>query len=312
MHVVVLGGAGFLGSHLVDSLLQRGNEVTVIDNMSSGQMKNLESAQENRSFRFIKSDICDEDHWGVLHTVPTMIFNLASPASPTHYQRDPIGTLDAGSIGIRNILAYAQTAGSKVVHTSTSEVYGDPEVHPQSEEYVGHVNPIGPRSCYDESKRFAEALLMNSARIGVASVSIARIFNTYGPRSSPQDGRVISNFVFQALKGEPLTIYGTGEQTRSFCFVRDLVNGLLALADSNIDVPVNLGNPHEVTIGEVASRIIQLAGSSSKVEYHPLPGDDPRRRRPDISRAERLLNWRPTVELNEGLIQTIEWFRSST
>lgn len=307
--VVVAGGAGFIGSHLVDALLKVGNAVTVIDNLHSGSLSNLGSAVEHPLFNFIKGDICEKKSFDQIGIDVSTFFNLASPASPYLYQRWPLETLQAGSTGIWNVIDFSELTGCRVIQASTSEVYGDPLVHPQIESYFGNVNPIGPRSCYDESKRFAEAALIAASQSRGLSVGIARIFNTYGPRLSPADGRVVSNFVRQALLGEPLTVFGDGRQTRSFCYVDDLVQGLLSLEGSNENGPFNLGNPIETTVVELAALIKSLTGSESLIELLPLPVDDPRVRCPNISLARETLGWSPTVGLKEGLIKTISWFR---
>ncbi len=307
MRVVIAGGAGFLGSHLCDSLLGRGDDVVIVDNLSTGNLENLTNHQLNPRFQFIGADV---SVMVPVDGIVDVVINLASPASPPAYLDRPLQTLAAGSEGTRRLLDLAESSGARFVQASTSEVYGDPEVHPQTEDYWGHVNPIGLRSVYDESKRFAEALVMAHHRTSGLSVGIARIFNTYGPRLSPSDGRVVSNFIHQALLGEPLTVYGDGTQTRSLCFVSDMVSGLLKLIDSEVTGPINLGNPTEITIDSLANRILSLTGSASRIEYRSLPTDDPKRRCPDIARAETLLGWSPTVSLEAGLANTIEHCRS--
>jgi dTDP-glucose 4,6-dehydratase len=307
VRAVVAGGAGFLGSHLCDALLAAGHDVVALDDLSTGTLENLGPACEQPGFTFQQCDVSrDVDVDGSLDVV----FNLASPASPPAYLARPLETLAVGAEGTRRLLELAQDRGARFVHASTSEVYGDPEEHPQRETYWGNVNPIGPRSVYDESKRFAEALTMAHHRAKGADVGIARIFNTYGPRLSPGDGRVVSNFVVQALKGEPLTLYGDGTQTRSFCFVSDLVAGLLALFAADATGPVNLGNPTELTMRELADRVLEATGSRSIVVSAPLPEDDPTRRRPDVTLAKELLGWAPVVGFDDGLARTIEHFRT--
>jgi UDP-glucuronate decarboxylase len=306
MKILITGGAGFIGSHLSQRLLNEGNEVLCLDNFFTGQERNLVGLAASQKFHLVRHDIVE--------TIPfyqvDRIYNLACPASPIHYQENPIKTIKTSTIGMINVLGLARKAGARVLQASTSEVYGDPEVHPQKEEYLGNVNPIGPRSCYDEGKRVAESLCVNYQRAHGMEVRIARIFNTYGPNMHPNDGRVVSNFIVQALEGEPITIYGDGSQTRSFCYVSDLVDGLIKLMESDVVGPVNLGNPNEITVRELAEEIIQLAGSSSKVETHPMPEDDPRKRKPDITKAKTLLHWEPTISREEGLQKTIRYFRS--
>jgi dTDP-glucose 4,6-dehydratase len=307
VRAVVAGGAGFLGSHLCDALLSRGDEVLALDDLSTGTLDNLAGAREHPGFTFRECNVSlGADVDGAIDAV----YNLASPASPPAYLARPLETLAVGSEGTRHLLELAMARGARFVHASTSEVYGDPEEHPQRESYWGNVNPIGPRSVYDESKRFAEALTMAHHRAKGADVGIARIFNTYGPRLSPGDGRVVSNFVVQALRGEPLTLYGDGAQTRSFCYVSDLVAGLLALGAADVTGPVNLGNPFELTMRELADRVLEATGSSVGVVPAPLPEDDPTRRRPDVTLAKELLGWEPVVGFDEGLARTIEHFRA--
>jgi UDP-glucuronate decarboxylase len=306
--VMVTGGAGFLGSHLVDRLLEAGHEVLCVDNLFTGSRGNIQHLRDHPNFEFLRHDI----------TLPLFvetdeIYNLACPASPVHYQHDPVQTTKTSVHGAINMLGLAKRLGCKILQASTSEVYGDPSVHPQKEDYWGHVNPIGPRSCYDEGKRCAETLFFDYHRQNGLEIKVARIFNTYGPRMHPADGRVVSNFIVQALKGEPITLYGDGAQTRSFCYVDDLIQGLISLMDTSPGVtgPVNIGNPGEFTMRELASKVIELTGSKSEVVDQPLPPDDPRQRQPDISLAKELLSWEPKVPLDEGLSRTIEYFRHS-
>lgn len=306
MRVVVAGGAGFLGSHLCDVLLARGDEVVAIDDLSTGARKNIAHHDANPAFRFVEADVSLDVP---VDELVDAVMNLASPASPPAYLARPLETLAVGSEGTRRLLELAECHGARFLQASTSEVYGDPMVHPQSEDYWGNVNPIGPRSVYDESKRFAEALVMAHHRTLGTNVGIARIFNTYGPRLSPGDGRVVSNFVVQALRGDPLTVYGDGSQTRSLCYVADMVAGLLALLDSDVMGPVNLGNPNELTVLELAQQVIILIQSTSLVEYGDLPTDDPVRRQPNIALAEKLLSWTPVVGLDVGLANTVEYFK---
>lgn len=307
MRVVVAGGAGFLGSHLCERLVQGGDEVVCLDDLSTGSTDNLLALADHPQFSFTRCDVS--------RSVPVdgqvdVVFHLASPASPPAYLARPLETLAVGSEGTRLLLELAEGAGSRFVLASTSEVYGDPAVHPQTERYRGNVDPVGPRSVYDEAKRFAEALTMAAHRARGVDVGIVRIFNTYGPRLSPGDGRVVSNFCVQALTGQPLTVYGDGSQTRSLCYVSDLVAGLLALAGAKgVTGPVNVGNPDERTVGELARTVLELSGSTSPIEHLPLPTDDPRRRCPDIALAREALGWSPTVPLHEGLGRTLEWFR---
>ncbi len=307
MRFVVTGAAGFIGSHLCDRLLAEGHEVLGVDNLLTGSRENIAHLEGHPRFRFMLHDVCEPlEVAGPVHGV----LHLASPASPKDYLRHPIQTLDVGSIGTRRMLELARGHGARFLLSSTSECYGDPLVHPQTETYWGNVNPVGPRSCYDEAKRFAEALTMAYRRVYGLRTSIARIFNTYGPRMKLDDGRVVPTFLDQALRGVPLTVYGDGSQTRSFCYVSDMVEGLWRLLWSDEPGPVNLGNPVELTVLEFAQRIIELTGSSSRIEFRPLPEDDPRRRRPDISKARRVLGWEPRVSLEEGLRETIAWFRT--
>ena len=307
MRVVVAGGAGFLGSHLCDALLGRGDEVVALDNLCTGSLANISHLSEHRSFRFVE---CDVSVSAPVDGQIDGVMNLASPASPPAYLALPLETLAVGSDGTKRLLALAEGSGTRFVQASTSEVYGDPVVHPQREDYWGNVNPVGPRSVYDEAKRFSEALVMAHHRALGADVGIARIFNTYGPRLAPGDGRVVSNFIVQALQGDPLTVYGDGSQTRSLCFVDDLVAGLIALLDAQETGPINLGNPGELTVLELAHRVLDATGSSSKIVRCELPADDPTRRRPDITLAGELLGWTPVVTLEAGLAVTIEHFRA--
>lgn len=304
---VVTGGAGFLGSHLVDLLLARGDEVIVIDNLVTGTRENLAHLDTSHRLTVIEHDVTTSI---TVDGPVDSILHLASPASPVDYLRLPIETLRAGSDGTLNGLTLAREKNATFMLASTSEIYGDPQVHPQREDYWGHVNPNGPRSVYDEAKRFAEAATMAYQREHGVSTKIARIFNTYGPRMKPNDGRVVSNFIMQALRNEPLTIYGDGSQTRSFCFVGDEARGLLALHDSDVDEPTNIGNPAEFTIAELAELVLEITGSESTIEYRALPTDDPAKRKPDIGRARDLLGWEPTMDLREGLALTIAYFRA--
>jgi len=306
LRIVVSGAAGFIGSHFCDRLLAEGHTVVGLDNYLTGAASNLAHLADEPRFRFVRQDITEP--FTVDGSVDAVV-NMASPASPKDYLDHPIETLDVGSTGTRRMLDLAREKGARFLLTSTSECYGDPEVHPQPETYWGRVNPVGPRSCYDESKRFAEALTMACHREHGLATNIARIFNTYGPRMKLDDGRVVPAFLGQALDGAPLTVFGDGSQTRSFCYVSDLVDGLYRLMLSGERFPVNLGNPHEMTILEFAERIRRLTGSHSAIEFRPLPEDDPRQRCPDISKARALLGWEPRVQLEEGLRRTVEHFR---
>lgn len=303
--IIVTGGAGFLGSHLCESLLEAGHEVLCVDNFFTGGKDNIAHLMENPYFEFIRHDITFP-----LYLEADEIYNLACPASPIHYQYDPVQTTKTSVHGAINVLGLAKRLRARILQASTSEVYGDPEQHPQKEEYWGNVNPIGLRSCYDEGKRCAETLFFDYYREHGTQIKVARIFNTYGPRMHPADGRVVSNFVVQALKDEPITLYGDGEQSRSFCYVSDLVEGCVRLMESPTDVtgPINLGNSAEFTIRELAETVIKLSNSKSKIIRKPLPEDDPRRRRPDIGKARNVLDWEPKVDLAEGLKPTIEYF----
>jgi nucleoside-diphosphate-sugar epimerase len=315
-HVVVAGGAGFLGSHLCDRLIERGDRVVCVDDLSSGSVANIEHLVDLEQFTFVEHDVVDASTVAVITDAAgspiTSVMHLASPASPPDYLARPLETLDVGSRGTRNLLELAVAQGARFFLASTSEVYGDPLVHPQPEHYWGNVNPVGERSVYDEAKRFAEALTMAYHRRHGTDVRIVRIFNTYGPRMQPDDGRVVTNFVNQALRGEPLTVYGDGMQTRSFCYVDDEVAGLIALLDADVVGPVNIGNPDEFTMLDLAELVLELTGSSSTLEFRELPSDDPRLRRPDITVAREQLGWEPRVTLRDGLDRTIDWFRSTS
>jgi UDP-glucuronate decarboxylase len=307
LSIVVTGGAGFIGSHLCDRLVRRGHYVICIDNLYTGSLDNIRPLKQHPRFRFLQHDVRDPlDLPEPVH----QIYNLACAASPRHYQRDPVGTLQTCVIGAFNVLNLARRKSARVLQASTSEVYGDPQTHPQAEDYLGHVNPVGPRACYDEGKRAAETLFFDFRRSHGVPIKISRIFNTYGPRMMENDGRVVSNFVVQALRNEPLTIYGNGEQTRSFCYIDDLTFGLelMMASEDHVTGPCNLGNPHEVTIGQIADLVVELTGSTSPITYKPLPQDDPKRRRPAIERAMRLLGWQPRVSLENGLKATIRYF----
>ena len=307
MRILITGGAGFLGSHLADRLIASGHEVIVADNFFTGRKRNIWHLHNHENFELIRHDITFP-----LYLEVDAIYNLASPASPIHYQKDPVQTTKTSVLGAINMLGLAKRLGVKIFQASTSEVYGDPEVHPQPESYWGRVNPIGPRACYDEGKRAAETLFFDYHRQHNLQIRVARIFNTYGPRMAPDDGRVVSNFVLQALRGEPITIYGDGTQTRSFCYVSDLIEGFVALMDNDKGIvgPVNLGNPGEFTMLELAETVKELTGSTSPIEFRPLPQDDPKQRQPDISLAKNELGWEPTIALREGLNQTIQYFRT--
>jgi UDP-glucuronate decarboxylase len=304
--VLVTGGAGFLGSHLIDRLLDQGHDVLCVDNLFTGTKKNIEHLHRHPRFEFLRHDVCLP-----LFVEVDEIFNLACPASPIHYQHDPVQTTKTSVHGAINMLGLAKRLRCRIFQASTSEVYGDPSVHPQVESYWGNVNPIGIRSCYDEGKRCAETLFFDYHRQHNLDIKVARIFNTYGPRMHPADGRVVSNFIMQALRGDPITLFGDGLQTRSFCYVDDLVEGFLRLMDSpdGVTGPINLGNPNEFTIRELAELVIELTGSRSAIEYRPLPQDDPLQRKPDISLAKDKLDWEPKVQLREGLEQTIAYFK---
>jgi UDP-glucuronate decarboxylase len=303
--ILVTGGSGFIGSHLCDRLLREGANVLCVDNFFSGARSNIEHLIGHKRFELIRHDVTFP-----LYVEVDEIYNLACPASPIHYQRDPVQTTKTSVIGAINMLGLAKRVKAKILLSSTSEIYGDPNIHPQTEEYWGNVNPIGPRSCYDEGKRCAETLFFDYRRQHRLSIKVARIFNTYGPRVHPNDGRVVSNFIVQALLGRDITVYGDGSQTRSFCYVDDLIDGLVRLMASSDPVtgPINIGNPDEFTILQLAKQIIETTGSRSRIVHRPKPPDDPRQRRPDISRAQDLLGWQPQTALKEGLIATIAYF----
>ncbi|RCK28218.1 NAD-dependent dehydratase [Thalassospira profundimaris] len=305
--ILVTGGAGFLGSHLCERLLDEGNDVLCVDNFYTGTKDNIVHLLDKPHFELMRHDVTFP-----LYLEVDEIYNLACPASPIHYQHDPVQTTKTSVHGAINMLGLAKRVGAKIFQASTSEVYGDPEVHPQTEDYRGNVNPIGPRACYDEGKRCAETLFFDYHRQHGLEIKVARIFNTYGPRMHPQDGRVVSNFIIQALQGQDITIYGNGEQTRSFCFYTDLIEGFVRLmaTDKTVTGPMNLGNPFEITIRELAERVIDMTGSKSKLIFKDLPADDPLQRKPDITFARNTLGWEPTVALETGLGSTIEYFRN--
>ncbi len=305
--VLVTGGAGFLGSHLCERLLNEGNEVISVDNYFTGRKENIVHLEANNNFEAIRHDINNP-----LDIEVDEIYNLACPASPVHYQFDPVRTVQTCVTGSLNMLELAKRIGAKIFQASTSEVYGDPKEHPQKESYRGHVNPIGPRACYDEGKRCAETLFFDYHRQHGLDIKVVRIFNTYGPRMHPEDGRVVSNFIVQALQGQDITIYGDGSQTRSFCYADDLIEGFVRLmnAEAGVTGPMNIGNPHEVSVKELAERVVEMVGSKSKITYMPLPQDDPTQRCPDISQAKEKLDWQPQVPLEEGLKKTIDYFDS--
>jgi UDP-glucuronate decarboxylase len=305
--ILVTGGAGFLGSHLCDRLVSQGHDVICVDNLFTSQKLNITHLLGKPNFEFIRHDVTHQLWLEVDH-----IYNLACPAAPGHYQYNPIKTMKTSVMGAINILGMAKRCRARVLQASTSEVYGDPEVHPQPESYRGNVNPIGPRACYDEGKRAAETLFFDYHRAHRVNIRVIRIFNTYGPRMHPFDGRVVSNFIRQALAGEDITLFGTGEQSRSFCYVDDLIEGMVRMMHAPDDFvgPVNLGNPYEFTMKELAHEVLELTGSKSGIVYKPLPADDPTQRQPDISLAKARLDWEPRVQLREGLARTIEWFRS--
>ena len=306
MRILVTGGAGFVGSHLSEKLLTLGHQVTILDNFHTGSVDNIRHLQTNSNLEVIDKDVQEKFDLDV-----EFIFNLACPASPVHYQKDPIRTFTTSVFGAFNVLDLATRLGIPVLQASTSEVYGDPLETPQTEKYWGNVNPVGIRSCYDEGKRAAETLFFDYHRTHQTKIKIARIFNTYGPRMSVNDGRVVSNFIIQALKNEPITIYGDGKQTRSFCYVDDLVAGLISFMETSNEVhgPINFGNPTDFNMLELAQKVIELTQSKSEIAFHPLPGDDPRTRKPDISQARIQVGWQPTIELADGLIETIEYFK---
>ena len=307
--ILVTGGAGFLGSHLCDRLIEQGHHVTCLDSFFTGNPRNVAGLIDNPAFTLIKHDVVDPINIDALDE----IYNLACPASPVHYQFDPIHTMKTSVLGAINMLELARRTGAKVFQASTSEVYGDPSVHPQPEEYWGNVNTIGIRSCYDEGKRAAETLFFDYQRTYKLKIKVVRIFNTYGPRMAADDGRVVSNFIVQALRGQDLTVYGDGSQTRSFCYADDLVEGFMRLMNSEDSVvgPINMGNPGEFTMIELAEKVLRLTGSGSKLIHMPLPQDDPKQRRPDITKAKQLLNWEPAVALEQGLERTIAYFRKA-
>ena len=304
--MLITGGAGFVGSHLCEALLARGHEVLCVDNFYTGSRRNVAHLMGNPRFELMRHDVCFP-----LYVEVDAIFNLACPASPVHYQSDPVQTTKTSVVGALNMLGLAKRLKVPVLQASTSECYGDPAVHPQPESYWGHVNPIGPRSCYDEGKRCAETLFFDYHRQHGLAIKVARIFNTYGPRMHPDDGRVVSNFIVQALRGEDITIYGDGAQTRSFCYVDDLVDGLMRLMATppSVTGPINLGNPGEFTIRQLAETVLAMTGSRSRLVQRPLPQDDPRQRRPDLARAKAELDWQPTTALQDGLRRTIDYFR---
>ena len=304
--ILVTGGAGFLGSHLCDRLIARGDDVLCVDNFYTGSKANVANLLGQPTFELIRHDVTFP-----LYVEVGRIFNLACPASPIHYQRDPVQTTKTSVNGAINMLGLAKRVKARILQASTSEVYGDPDIHPQPESYWGNVNPVGIRSCYDEGKRCAETLFFDYHRQHALEIKVMRIFNTYGPRMHPQDGRVVSNFIVQALKGEDITIYGDGQQTRSFCYVDDLIEGMLLLMDSRADFygPVNIGNPAEFSMLALAELVLRLIGGKSKIAFHPLPADDPKQRQPDITLAKSELNWSPKVQLEDGLKETVEYFR---
>jgi UDP-glucuronate decarboxylase len=305
MRILVTGGAGFIGSHLCDRLLGEGHDVICLDNFFTGRRENIEHLLDHPHFEVLRHDVCEP-----LFTEVEQIYNLACPASPVHYQYNPVKTVKSNVMGTLNMLVLAKRVRACILQASTSEVYGDPTVHPQTESYWGNVNPIGPRACYDEGKRVAETLMSDYHREDGVNIRIARIFNTYGPRMAENDGRVVSNFIVQAIRGQELTLYGTGQQTRSFCYVDDLVEGLVRLMNSeDRPDPVNLGNPVEFTIRELAEQVVRVVGGETRVTYKPLPQDDPTQRQPDITRARERLGWEPKVPLAEGLEQTVAYFR---
>ena len=307
MRILVTGASGFLGSHLCDSLVENGHEVLAVDNFFTGSKANVAHLMDHPNFELMRHDVTFP-----LFVEVDAIYNLASPASPIHYQRDPVQTIKTNVLGAVNMLGLAKRLGAPIFQASTSEVYGDPQVHPQTESYWGNVNPIGPRACYDEGKRAAETLFFDYNRQHNVNIRVARIFNTYGPRMATGDGRVVSNFVVQALRGDDITIYGDGQQTRSFCYVSDLVSGFVRMMakQESLVGPINLGNPNEFTMLELAEMVIAKTGAKSKLKFEPLPQDDPKQRQPDITKAKNELNWEPQVELSEGLDRTIDYFKS--
>lgn len=307
MKILVTGGAGFLGSHLCERLIKSDHEVYCVDNFFTGRIENIEHLKKYENFQII-----DHDIQGYLEIDCDQIYNLACPASPVHYQHDPVSTIKTSILGTINLLELAKNNGAIFFQASTSEIYGDPEVHPQDENYWGKVNPIGPRACYDEGKRCSETLCFDYKRQFGLKIKVVRIFNTYGPRMQPDDGRVVSNFIVQSLKNEPMTVYGDGSQTRSFCYVDDLINGFLSMMDhdENFSGPINLGNPKEITIYEIAKTIKNITNSSSEIIFESLPEDDPQKRKPDIGLAKDKINWQPKVDLGQGLVETIKYFES--
>jgi UDP-glucuronate decarboxylase len=308
--ILITGGAGFLGSHLCKKILDEGNNVVCLDNLETGSLDNIQPLQNNKNFKFINHDITTKIH---LDQHIDEIYNLACPASPVNYQKDPVKTNKTSVLGILNLLDLALIKNAKIFHASTSEIYGNPSMHPQKESYWGNVNPIGPRACYDEGKRCAETFCFDYQRQYGSRIKIVRIFNTYGPNMQANDGRVVSNFIVQALKNEPITIYGEGNQTRSFCYVDDLIKAFVAMMNSSESFygPVNIGNPIEFSMLELASEVLSVTKSSSKIIFKPLPQDDPEQRRPDISLAKKEFNWQPEVPLREGLIKTVEYFKKN-
>lgn len=305
--ILIAGGAGFLGSHLCEKLIEQGNQILCVDNFYTGSKNNISHLIGNANFEVIRHDV-----WLPLYLEVDYIYNLACPASPKFYQRDPVGTIKTSVLGSINLLGLAKRKGARILQASTSEVYGDPKEHPQSENYLGNVNIIGPRACYDEGKRCAETLFFDYHRQSSVDIRVIRIFNTYGPRMLPNDGRVVSNFIIQAINNLPITIYGDGMQTRSFCYVDDLINGMILMMEQNTDIgPINLGNPSEYSILDLARLIIQMTKSKSEIIFKPLPIDDPIQRQPNIERANRILNWTPRFSLEEGLQNTINYFRNA-
>ncbi|MDY6787837.1 MAG: UDP-glucuronic acid decarboxylase family protein [candidate division WOR-3 bacterium] len=305
MKVIVTGGAGFIGSHLINRLLNKGNEIVCLDNLRTGSLKNIEHFRDNPLFHFKEHDVIDP-----YDIKADCIYNLACPASPVHYQKDPVNTMNSTVEGVRNAVNNALKYSIPLLQSSTSEIYGDPLEHPQSEDYWGNVNPLGPRACYNEAKRLGETLMYNYHEQYGLDMRIVRIFNTYGPNMQMNDGRVISNFIIQALQNEDITIYGDGTQTRSFCYVDDMIDGLIKMMESSVHGPVNIGNDNETTILELARKVIELCKSLSNISFKALPEEDPRRRKPDLQLAKEVLNWQPRVSLDEGLKRTIEYFRS--
>jgi len=302
---LITGGAGFLGSHLCDRMIADGHDVLCVDNFYTGSKDNIRHLLGHKRFELLRHDV-----WLPLYVEVDRIYNLACPASPVHYQNDPTSTTKTSVLGAINMLGLAKRKRARILQASTSEVYGDPQVHPQREDYWGHVNPIGPRACYDEGKRCAETLFFDYHRQSAVDIRVVRIFNTYGPRMHPNDGRVVSNFIVQALRGEPITLYGDGQQTRSFCYVDDLIEGMVRMMNQTQEIgPMNLGNPAEFTIRELAELVLRLTESKSELVFHPLPADDPVRRQPDIARARAALEWEPTVSLHDGLKETIAYFK---